>query len=146
MDTHQRHTQPRGVRLEHVLHGEVQDLLDVLANAVTAGDGETVATLWDTPGFVIGADDVIVIESKEQIAKFFGGAKSEYNDRGITSTRADILDLERVGDRIVIAAVRWPYLTADGKQVGSESSDYTLRRDDSGKLKVRSVLMRGEAK
>lgn len=146
MEPQQRHTQPRGVRLEHVLHGEVQDLLDELAKAVTAGDGETVATLWDTPGFVIGADEVIAVESKEQIAKFFGGAKSDYNDRGITSTRADILDLERVGDRIVIAAVRWPYLTADGKQVGSESSDYTLRRDDSGALKVRSVLMRGEAK
>jgi hypothetical protein len=146
MEPQQRDTQPRGVRLEHVLHAEVQELLDALAKAVTAGDGETVATLWDTPGFVIGADAVIAVESKEQIAKFFGGAKSDYTDRGITSTRADILDLERVGDRIVIAAVRWPYLTADGKQVGSESSDYTLRRDDSGKLRVRSVLMRGEAK
>lgn len=146
METQQRDTQPRGVRTEHVLHAEVQDLLDQLAHAVTAGDGETVATLWETPGLVIGADAVIPIESKKQIAEFFGGAKGEYNDRGITGTRADILDLERVGDRIVIAAVRWPYLTADGKQVGSESSDYTLRRDDSGKLKVRSVLMRGEAK
>lgn len=146
MESHQGPTQPRGVRLEHVLHGEVQDLLDELAKAVTAGDGETIASLWETPAFVIGADEVVAIASKAQIATFFGGAKGAYNDRGITGTRADILDLERVGDRIVIAVVRWPYLTADGKQVGSESSDYTLRRDDGGNLKVRSVLMRGEAK
>lgn len=146
MESHQRQTQPRGVRTEHVLHGEVQDLLDQLARAVTAGDGETVASLWEVPGFVIGNDEVVPVASKEQLAEFFGGAKGEYNERGITGTRADILDLERVGERVVIVAVRWPYLTAEGKTVGSESSDYTLRRDDSGKLKVRSVLMRGAAK
>ena len=146
METHQRHTQPRGVRLEHVLHGEVQDLLDQLARALTSGDRETVASLWETPAFVIGSDAVTAFDSRQQLADFFGGAKGEYNERGITSTRADLVDLERVGDRIVIAAVRWPYLTADGKQVGSESSDYTLRRDDAGKLKIRSVLMRGESK
>lgn len=146
METHQRHTQPRGVRLEHVLHGEVQDLLDQLAHALVDGDGDAVAALWEVPAFVLGADAVIAVSSRAEIAEFFGGAKAQYNDRGIMTTRADLLDLERIGNRIVIAAVRWPYLDADGHEVGSESADYTLRRDDHGKLKIRSVLMRGESK
>ena len=144
METHQRHTQPRGVRLEHVVHGEVQDLFDEIVKAVVAGNGEAVAALWETPGFVIGEDMVMAIESREQLAQFFGSAKAQYNERGITSTRADVIDLERIGQRIVIATVRFPHLDANGREVGSESSDYTLRRDDHGKLRVRSVLMRGE--
>jgi len=146
MEAHQRHTQPRGVRLEHVLHGEVQDLLDQLARALVKGDGNAIAALWETPALVIGADGVIAVSSREQVAEFFGSAKAQYNARGVTGTRADLLDLERVGDRIVIAAVRWPHLAADGREVNSESSDYTLRRDDAGKLKIRAVLMRGTAK
>lgn len=143
METHQRHTQPRGVRLEHVLHGEVQDLLNQLAHASIAGDGAAVAALWETPAFVLSAEDVHAIGSQDEIARFFGSAKAQYEDRGITSTRADLLDLERVGDRIVIAAVRWPHLDAHGREVGSESADYTLRRDAGGKLRIRYVLMRG---
>ena len=146
METHQRHTQPRGVRLEHVLHGEVQDLLDQLARALIAGDGEAVAALWETPAIAIGADGVHAVNSREEVAAFFGKGKAQYNAIGVTGTRADLLDLERVGSRIVIAAVRWPHLDASGREVNSESSDYTLRRDDHGKLKIRSVLMRGTAK
>ncbi|MBA3499279.1 MAG: hypothetical protein M4D80_27150 [Myxococcota bacterium] len=132
------------MRLEHVLHGEVQDLLDQLARALIAGDGEAVAALWETPAFVIGSDGVTAISSREQVAKFFGGVK--YNADGVKRTRADLLDLERVGNRIVIAAVRWPHLDAADREMNSESSDYTLRRDDNGKLKIRAVLMRGTTK
>jgi hypothetical protein len=146
METHQRHTQPRGVRLEHVVHGEVQDLLDQLARALVAGDGEAVAALWEPPAIVIGPDGVVAVSSRQQVAEFFGSAKAQYNARGITSTRADLLDLERVGNTIAIAAVRWPHLDASGREVNSESSDYTLRRDEQGKLKIRAVLMRGTAK
>jgi hypothetical protein len=134
------------VRREHIVHGEVQDLLDQLAKAVTSGDGEAVAALWEVPAFVIGDDMAMAVGTRDEIAKFFGGAKDEYNARGITSTRPNIMDLERIGERVVIASVRWPHLDANGKEVGSEASDYTLRRDDSGKLKVRSVLMRGVQK
>lgn len=143
MATHQRHTQPRGVRVAHDLRGEVQDLLDRLARALVAGDGETVATIWETPALVVSAEGVHAVTSADEIARFFGSAKAQYHDRGIASTRADLLDLERIGDRIAIATVRWPYLDAQGGPVGAESADYTLRRDDAGRLRIRAVLMRG---
>jgi hypothetical protein len=133
------------VRLDHTLHGEVQDLLDQLAHAIVIGDGESAADLWETPGFVIGADVVMAIAKREELVKFFGAAREQYNAKGVVKTRADLLDLERVGSSIVIAAVRWPWIDASGREVGSESSDYTLRRDRDGRLRVRSVLMRGLA-
>jgi hypothetical protein len=145
VQTHQRHTQPRGVRVEHDLRGEVQDFLNQLARALTSGDGEAVAAMWETPAIVIGDSEVHPVSSRVELAQFFGSAKQQYNARGIVNTRPDIIDLERIGNRIVIATVKWPHLDANNREVGSESSDYTLRRDDNGKLKVRSVLMRGES-
>lgn len=143
METHQRHTQPRGVRLQHDLRGEVQDLLGKLAQALVRGDGATVAELWEVPALVIASEGVHAVTSSAEIEKFFGAVKVQYTDAGIHRTRADIIDLERVGDRIVIVTVRWPYLDESGHEVGAESSDYTLRRDDDGRLRIRAVLMRG---
>jgi hypothetical protein len=145
MDIHQRDTQPRGVRYEHVLRGEVQDLLDQLVTALTSGDGEAIARLWETPAFVISAETVMAVSSRDEVTAFFGSAKAQYNAQGVTSTRADLIDLERIGTAIVVATVRFPHLDASGHEVGSESSDYTLRRDREGKLKIRAVLMRGVA-
>lgn len=39
--------------------------------------------------------------------------------------------------------VRWPYLDGQGNEVGEEVSTYTLRRDETGALKVQVALMQG---
>jgi hypothetical protein len=44
---------------------------------------------------------------------------------------------------VFVVEIRWPHLNAKGREVGAELSDYTLRRDDNGNLRIRSVLMRG---
>jgi hypothetical protein len=123
--------------------GEVQEVLNRVARAVTAGDGKAMAKLWEVPAMVIGADMAMAITDSQEIEKFFGGAKAQYNERGITDTRAEIEELDEVGQNVFIASVRWPYLDAAGNTIGAERSDYTLRRDDKGELKIRSVLMRG---
>jgi hypothetical protein len=139
----QLQTQPGGIKLQHVLRGEVQDLLDRLAHARMSGDGEALATLYEVPAIVIGADGVSAIDSPAQIADLFGAARRQYEARGVVGMRPDLIDLERIGGRLVIATVRWPYLDASGHELGAEASDYTLRRDDHGRLRVRAVLMRG---
>ncbi len=96
MATHQRHTQPRGVRLPHALRGGVQELLDRLARALVAGDGERVAARWETPALVIDDSAAIAVSEPAEIARYFGGVRAQYNARGTTGTRDDILDLERV--------------------------------------------------
>jgi hypothetical protein len=84
------------------------------------------------------------VNSREEIARFFSGAKEEYNKRGISDTRPEVFGLEWVTDRIVVVDVRWPYLDERGNEKGEESSTYTLRRDDLGDLKLHIALMRGE--
>lgn len=143
MTTLRASTKPYGERVAPTVSGDVRALLDRLARAITVGDAKGIAALWEAPALVVGADGVVALASLDEVARFFGGARAQYNARGIVGTRADVLGEERVGDRIVVVKVRWPYLDAAGRERGVEASDYTLRRDDSGALKVRSVLMRG---
>ena len=122
---------------------EVQEVLDQIAVAVTAGDGLGVMALWELPALVVGETMAQVIDDVDEGAKFFGGAKQQYREMGITDTRAVIEELEWLGKDVAIAKVHWPYLDEANHEVGGERSDYTFKRDDSGALKVRSVLMRG---
>ena len=123
---------------------EVQDYLDRYARALTAGDGETVASMWDVPAIVVGEDEAIVITELQQVSDFFGAAKPMYNARGIFTTRAELIDVDRISDNLVNCLVRWPHLDANEEEIGEESSSYTLRRGSDGHLKMRVVVMRGE--
>jgi len=135
-------------RVEEVASGSrdvtvIQDFLDRFARALTSGDGAAIATMWNVPALVVSDQEVLPVSSTEQVAKFFGGAKQEYNARGVTGTRGEIVNLEWVTDRIAIAEVRWPWLDESGNEVGEEASTYTLRRDDGGNLKICATVMHG---
>lgn len=143
MATHLHGSQPRGARTARERHGEVQDLLDRYTRALTAGDGRTAASLWETPGYLIGPDLVLAVDHPEVISHFVEEAHESYNAYGIVTRWPEILDEEWLGDRLVIVRVRWPYVDAAGREVGAERSDYTIRRDNRGQLVIRSVLMRG---
>ena len=122
---------------------EVQQLLDRMARAVTGGDGHAMAGMWETPALVLGDDQAMAVSSPQEIEQFFGGAKEQYNKRGITDTRAEIVRLHWPTDRMAIVEVRWPYLDARGTVRGHETSTYTLRRADSSDLKLRVAVMHG---
>ena len=136
--------------LENMLHQKppkdefgVQDLLDRAARGVTSGDGAAVAALWEIPAYVLGDDVSMAVSSLEEAAKFLGGGKAQYNALGVVDTRADIEHLEEIGKRLVSVRVRWPWLDANGKEVGGETSTYTLRRNDAGEWKFRVAVMHG---
>jgi len=143
MSTQHPGSQPRGARNARQRHDEVQDLLDRYTKALTEGDGDAAAAMWEAPAYVIGPDVVMAVDRPQAIAYYFGQAKEAYNAQGIESTRPEILDEEWLGDRVVVVRIRWPYLDASGREIGAERSDYTLRRGDSGALAIRCVLMRG---
>jgi hypothetical protein len=124
----------------------IQDFLDRLGRAVTSGDGAAAARLWETPALVIGDDMQRAVSTEAELVEFFGGAKAQYNARGITDTRAEIVRLTWPTERIAIVEVRWPYLDAKGDEVGDETSTYTLRRDDAGTLRLRVAVMHGASK
>jgi len=126
------------------LVAEVQELLDRFARAMTSGDGRAAAALWETPALVLGDDMARAVGSAAEVEAFFGGAKEQYNRLGIVDTRAEIRGLEALTAKIVLVTVRWPRLDGSGAEKGSETSTYTLRRDDGGALRIRVAMMQGE--
>jgi hypothetical protein len=107
--------------------------------------GKAAAATWATPALVLGDDMALTVTSTAEVQEVFGGAKAQYNARGITDTRPDILRLDWITHRLAIVEVRWPYLTADGDEVGEETSTYVIRREPDGRLAIRAAVMHGEA-
>jgi hypothetical protein len=136
MHTHQQHSEKRK-------GSEIQDLLVRLSQALVHGDGQTVAELWEIPATIVSDDGVMAISHVDQLVPMFSSAKDQYHARGIVDTRGDIQRLTRISDRLFVVEIRWSHLDAKGRELGAEASDYTLRRDDMGKLRIRGVLMRG---
>lgn len=121
----------------------VQQYFDRYAKAMTTGDTKTMAKLWGVPAFVIGPNEARAVQSESEVEQFFGEAKEMYNERGIVDTRAEIVDLDWVGNDLVIATVRWPYQDLNQLTVGEETSSYTLLRGEDGGFKLRVITLRG---
>jgi hypothetical protein len=130
----------RGERIDRA----VQDFLDRYGAALAAGDGKAIAAQWETPALVVDDRGVIPVGTPEEIEQFFTAAHADYNARGITGTRAEIVRLEWATERIAQVDVRWVLLDAGGRERGDESTTFTLRRDDHGNLRLRCTVTRGE--
>jgi hypothetical protein len=140
----------RDQNLEEMLHQPqpdddlgVQEFLNGFAEALTEGDGAAISQMWETPAFVLGQDMARVVSEQQEVAEFFGGARDQYREIGITNTRADIVRLDEITDKMVMARVRWPYLDAKGQEMGAETSTYTLVRREKGDWKLRIAVMHG---
>ena len=121
----------------------VQEFLDEMAAALTSGDGKAAADLWSLPALIVTDAGVEPVDTVRQLEEMFGGAKEQYNARGITDTRGEIEDVEWLTEMIVRVDVRWPWLDKNGEEQGSESSSYVLRRGDDGRLRMHVAVMRG---
>ena len=137
--------------LEEMLHQPtpeddlgVKEYLNAFKDALTAGDGAAIAEMWDTPAFVLGQDMARVVSEPEEVAQFFGGAREQYAEIGITDTRAEIVRLDEITDQMVMVRVRWPYLDNQGREMGAETSTYTLVRQGAGDWKMRIAVMHGK--
>ena len=73
-------------------------------------------------------------------------ARRRNTTRGVSRIPApDILRLDWLTNRLAIVEVRWPYLAADGDEVGEETSTYVIRREPDGRLAIRAAVLHGEA-
>ena len=137
---------PTGQRTEQTpaADTEIQEFFDRMGRAVTSGDGHGAAELWGLPALILGDREARSVVDRTELATFLGGAKQQYNARGITDTRAELCDFRWLTPRIALAQVRWPYLDGRGAERGAETSTYTLRRDDAGTLKLQAAVMHGE--
>lgn len=122
----------------------VQDFLDSFGKALTAGDVQAIADMWETPAFVLGDGIARPVNARDEVSEFFGGAREHYNKLGIVDTKPQIVRLDEISDHLVMVRVRWPYLDAEGREVGAECSTYTLTREGSGDWKLRITVMQGQ--
>ena len=84
------------------------------------------------------------VTSIDDVRTFFGAAREQYNEHGVTDTRAELVRVEWLTPQIATVEVHWPHLDAKGNEIGGERSTYTLRRDEHGALKIRVAVMLGE--
>ncbi|MBX2993413.1 MAG: hypothetical protein KF681_01270 [Bdellovibrionaceae bacterium] len=129
---------------EPLAEDEISVFFNKFNEAMTSGDGEAMAALWAVPALVMSDDMVRAVRTSESVSAFFANSNEQYNERGIVGSRPEVQHLDWLTDKIVMVEVRWPYLDQDGHERGSESSTYTLRRDDAGDFKVQAVVMHGE--
>jgi hypothetical protein len=137
-------TTPEGSRIG-ADNAAIRALLARLAHALMSGDGDAAAAEWASPALVLGDEMALTVGSITDVRDVFGGAKAQYNARGIAGTRPDILRLEWLTHGLAIVEVRWPYLAPDGDEVGEETSTYVIRREPDGHLAIRAAIMHGEA-
>lgn len=126
------------------LQARVQAYLDEFCDAMTSGDVQTVAALWAIPAFIVDKNDTRVVHERREVEEFFRGAPEMYAQRGIDDTRAEIEHLDVIDETLVLVTVRWPYIDAQGEEIGEESSTYTLKADSSGNFKMCVCTMRGQ--
>lgn len=122
----------------------VQRYLDQFCEAMLDGNTKTLAAMWAIPAFVVDRKDTRVIQDRGEIERFFSGAPQMYHERGIVNTRALIEALDIIDEDLVMVNVRWPYIDESGRDIGSESSTYTLKANESGVFRMCVCTMRGE--
>jgi hypothetical protein len=106
----------------------VRAMLQRFSRAITTGDGPAAAACWDVPALVVSDEGNRAVGSAAEVETFFGGAKEQYNQQGVADTRPEVECIEWHSDRLASVTVRWPYLDAEGKELGrSERSVYLVR-------------------
>lgn len=112
-------------------------------SALASCDAQELAQMWSTPAFVMDDGGANVIDSVQEVERFFDATRRERDELGISDTRADVVHIEWATENIAVVDVRFPYRTNEGNEVGEELSRFVLLREPSGALKLRMALLRG---
>lgn len=121
----------------------VRAMLQRFARAFTSGDGPGSAACWEVPALVVADEGTRAVGTLDEVAAFFGGAATEYHAQGVTGTRVDVRRIDWHTSRLASVTVRWPWLDAQGAEVGRAESSVYVVRFTGGTPKICAVLMRG---
>ncbi|HYN92822.1 MAG TPA: hypothetical protein VES42_03120 [Pilimelia sp.] len=103
------------------------EFFDRYGAALTAGDLTTIAGCYALPGMVVADGYSFSFSSPAAVALSFLGAAPAYQERELVAAHADITDVQRLSDGLVLAAVRWEYLDCRGAAVPGERYRYVVR-------------------
>ena len=121
----------------------IRTMLQRFAHAFTSGDGSGAAACWEVPALVVSDEGSRAVGALSEVAAFFAGAKEQYNRHGVTGTRVDVLGMVWHSERVASVTVRWPWLDAQGKDVGRSETSMYIVRVTRGEAKICAVVMAG---
>jgi hypothetical protein len=108
------------------------DFFDRYGSALTRGDVSAVASCYALPGMVVSDSYSFTFVSPAAVALSFLGAAPAYREQQIVAAHAQLTDVQRLTDALVLVAVEWEYLDSRGGAVPGESYRYLLRADAGG--------------
>jgi hypothetical protein len=124
---------------------DVRTFLETYGRALSEGNLRGVSAAWDVPALVLSDEGAVEVQSAKQIEDFFGGARRQYTERGIVSTKPEIAKIETLSEKMVQVRARWLQLTANKERKGEEISVYVLRRNQNDEWRIRvAIMLRGE--
>lgn len=120
---------------------EIERFLEAYGMAVSAGDGESVAEMWQLPALVLSDEGALAVSTREQVVDFFSQAPAQYRSLGIAATAAEAVAIEHLSDHLCSVNVRWLGIDASGSPTPHrELSSYVLRRGSEGTIRVQVAM------
>jgi hypothetical protein len=103
------------------------DFFDRYGSALTTGDLLTLSSCYRLPGTVVADNYSFTFSSPAAVALSFVGAAPAYRERELVAAHAEIEDVQRLSDGLVLASVRWEYLDCRGEAVPGGAYRYVVR-------------------
>ena len=108
------------------------DFFDRYGTALTTGDLPTIAACYRLPGTVVSGNYSFTFSTPAAVALSFVGAQSAYQESRVVAAHADLEEVYRLSDGLVMVAVRWEYLDCEGAALPGDRFRYILRHGAQG--------------
>lgn len=102
------------------------------SSALTSGDVVAIASCYALPGMVVADSYSFTFTSPAAVALSFLGAAPAYQDQQIVAAHAQLQDVQRISEALVLVLVEWEYLDSSGNAVPGDVYRYLLRTDAAG--------------
>jgi hypothetical protein len=122
----------------------VRSALTQIGAALSSGDPNAVAALWDVPGLVLADQGGRAIATRGEVRDFFSGAIRWYREQGTPMAIPELEDIAWITERIAAVRVDWIGADAEGNAVNRESSFYLMRLGEDGIARIQVALPRTE--
>ena len=115
------------------LRDEVAAFFGAFVEAFSTFKGASVAALYHAPGVALRGDgSIAVVQTRDEIARFFQGALDGYYRDGCRRARFKDLDVAPMGSRSALGTVTWELLGEDGRVIRQWRQSYNLVQVDGG--------------
>lgn len=118
---------------DHPLTDEIRGFFQTYNTTFASMDGGRIAALYSAPTITMRADGSIhCLQSREELAQFFGNVVDTYQRDGYHSGRFKNLEVASIGGRSAVATMDWELLRGDGSVLRGWRQSYNLVRGEGG--------------